>query len=183
MVSTLKPPIAFLFPGQGSQKPGMEGNLPSLFPELFEQASEKMGMDVVGFLHSASADVLARTEITQPMVFLVSYALFLLMHQKGILPQYACGHSLGEYTALCASGALSFPTALDLVIARGNYMAKAVPHHRGGMLALIGFSEEEIESLLRDYAGDGVVEIANRNSPEQVVLSGDFATLEKIYVE
>ncbi|MHA2610554.1 MAG: ACP S-malonyltransferase [bacterium JZ-2024 1] len=183
MVSALISPLAFLFPGQGSQKPGMEGNLPSLFPELFEQASEKMGMDVVAFLRSASAEDLARTEITQPMVFLVSYALFLLIRQRGIHPQYACGHSLGEYTALCASGALSFSTALDLVIARGNYMARAVPHHQGGMLALIGFSDEEIDSLLRDYQPDGVVEIANRNSPEQVVLSGNFATLERIYVE
>ncbi len=140
-------------------------------------------MPVSTFLQSAATEDLARTEITQPMVFLVSYALFRLIQHSGITPDYACGHSLGEYTALCASDSIPFSTCLNLVIARGKYMAEAVPHQKGGMLALIGFSEEEIDSIILQYRSNGVVEVANRNSPEQTVLSGNMDALEKIYSE
>ncbi|MFB0564914.1 MAG: ACP S-malonyltransferase [Candidatus Aminicenantaceae bacterium] len=162
---------AFLFPGQGSQAVGMGKdffNRYSQAREIFARADEVLGFSLSQICFEGPEERLRLTEITQPAILVVSYIAYTLM---GIEPLIAAGHSLGEYSALVAAGALSIDDALILVHNRGKYMQEAVPVGNGAMAAVLDVSYEEVEKALAEIR-EGVVEIANWNSQEQIVIAG-----------
>ncbi|MBM3284357.1 MAG: ACP S-malonyltransferase [Candidatus Aminicenantes bacterium] len=170
--------LTFLFPGQGSQHVGMGRDFyesSSLAREIFASADETLGFKISRLCFEGPEETLKLTQNTQPALLAVSYVAFKLL---GILPDLAAGHSLGEYSALVASGALRFEDALSLVHKRGRYMQEAVPVGTGAMAALIGTSYDEIQRAMGQVKA-GVVEIANWNSEEQVVIAGERKAVEE----
>lgn len=171
--------IAFLFPGQGSQYVGMGKDFCERFPlarEVYGRASEILGWDVARLSFEGPMEKLTQTCHTQPAVLVHSYVAFRLLEERGVRPSMALGHSLGEYSALVASGAADFETALRLVQARGRFMHEAVPAGGGAMAALLGAEREMAEAICREV--DGVVEVANYNGAGQYVLSGERKAVE-----
>lgn len=168
--------IGLLFPGQASQFPGMGKELVEAYPAartVFEEASEAVGFSLLDLCLHGSEEDLRRTENTQPAIFTVSVAAFrALSVETGVRPVCAAGHSLGEYSAIVAAGALSLGEAVRLLRLRGRYMQEAVPLGQGAMAALIGLAPEAVEAICRDAGGTGVVEPANFNGGEQIVISG-----------
>ena len=169
-------PIAVVFPGQGSQKPGMAQDLINVAPEMYELrmsvASDILGWDISRMCVEGTSDELRKTSITQPVVFAVSALLWEVLRDSGIKPKVVAGHSLGEYGALFACGALSFEDAIHLVGLRGRLMEE-VGMSAGGMMAVIGASINHLECVCSEASSDGYsVEIANDNGGGQVVLSG-----------
>ena len=176
---TTKPKTAFLFPGQGSQSIGMGKGFFDAFPEahrIFSEADDILGAKISEICFSGPEDRLKLTENTQPALLVVSTIAFRLL---GIQPDLAAGHSLGEYSALLAAGALSFADALRTVRSRGQYMQEAVPVGEGAMAAVLGLSMEEIKGAL-DRVSSGIVEIANWNSLEQIVIAGHRKAVEEV---
>ena len=176
---TTKPKTAFLFPGQGSQSIGMGKGFYDAFPEarrIFSEADDILGAKISEICFSGPEDRLKLTENTQPALLVVSTIAFRLL---GIQPDLAAGHSLGEYSALLAAGALSFADALRTVRSRGRYMQEAVPVGEGAMAAVLGLSMEEIKGAL-DKVSSGIVEIANWNSLEQIVIAGHRKAVEEV---
>ncbi len=169
--------IGLLFPGQASQFPGMGKELCDAYPvarETFGEASDAAGLDLAALCFRGSEEELRLTENTQPCIFTVSVAAWrVLERETGVAPLCAAGHSLGEYSALVASGALSLPDAVRLLRLRGRYMQEAVPVGRGAMAAVMGLSAEGVEAACRAGAVKGVVEPANFNGGDQIVISGD----------
>lgn len=166
---------AFLFPGQGSQYVGMGRDLCASSPQvktIFNKADELLGFELSELAFHGPGEKLMLTEYAQPAILTVSYALFTLLKEGGITPHYTAGHSLGEYTALVAAGSLSFEEALVLVRRRGILMEEAVPAGQGTMAAVLGMELEKVENVCREASAEGVVEVANINSPGQVVISG-----------
>ncbi len=173
---------AFVFPGQGSQYPGMGKELAESFSEasdVFREADEVLGLPLSRICFEGPEEKLKLTENTQPALLTVSIAVLRVLVSRGVTPQVLAGHSLGEYSALVAAGALSFADALRLVRNRGKFMQEAVQVGLGGMAAIIGLELAEIETICASVAGDEVVSPANENAPGQVVISGHAAAVAR----
>lgn len=170
--------VAFLFPGQGSQAVGMGRDFhasSSQAQEIFARADDALGYKISKLCFEGPEEELKLTQNTQPALLAVSYVAYVLLGKEA---RIAAGHSLGEYSALVASGSLEFEDALRLVHKRGKYMQEAVPVGVGAMAAVLGCSYEDVKSALNRIAG-GVVEIANWNSQEQIVIAGNKDAVEK----
>ena len=165
-----------LFPGQASQFPGMGRELHDAYPaarEVFDEASEALGVSLSDLCFRGSEEDLRLTENTQPSIFTVSVAAYrVIAGETGIRPLCAAGHSLGEYSALVASGALDLSEAVRLLRSRGRFMQEAVPEGEGAMAAVIGLPPEVVRDICRDTGEKGVVEPANFNGGDQIVISG-----------
>ncbi len=174
--------IAFLFPGQGSQAPGMGLELAEHFSsarEVFEEADAALGFALSKLCFEGPAEELQLTANTQPAILAVSVAAARVLEEKGIRPDYVAGHSLGEYSALVAAGSMELADALRLVRKRGQYMQEAVPLGQGAMAALLGLDAGAVDEICREAAGNEVVSAANLNSPAQIVIAGDRAAVER----
>ncbi len=169
--------IGLLFPGQASQFAGMGKELCDAYPvarETFAEASDAAGIDLAALCFRGTDEELRLTENTQPCIFTVSVAAWkVLERETGIAPLCAAGHSLGEYSALVAAGALTLSDGVRVLRSRGRYMQEAVPVGRGAMAAVMGIPADKVEEACRAGAAKGVVEPANFNGGDQIVISGD----------
>jgi [acyl-carrier-protein] S-malonyltransferase len=173
---------AFLFPGQGSQAVGMGKDLAERFPvarKTFEEADEALGKKLSQLCFDGPEDQLRLTENTQPAILTVSVAAWRVLDEKGIKPAFVAGHSLGEYSAHVVAGTISFSDAVRTVRNRGKYMQEAVPVGTGAMAAILGMNLDAVAAICGDAAQGEVCEPANINSPDQIVISGVAAAVER----
>lgn len=175
---------AFLFPGQGSQKVGMGADLREAEPEVFErylsQADEASGLPVQKLCLEGPIEDLTATEVAQPALFSTSLAVLEVARNRGISADFVAGHSLGEYTAAVASGAISTEDGMSLVAKRGKLMAEIQSSRPGAMAAIIGLPPERVEELCQQASAEGSVAPANLNTPAQIVCSGEEAAVLKL---
>jgi [acyl-carrier-protein] S-malonyltransferase len=174
--------IAFVFPGQGSQYVGMGRDFYGRYAEaqeVFAQADAVLGFSLSTLCFEGPKEELQKTVNTQPAVLTASIAALAVLRAHGVGTDVAAGHSLGEYAALVAAGALDFAAAVRLTRRRGQLMQEAVPLGSGGMVAVLGLDRERIGEVVRAARAKGVVEAANYNCPGQVVLAGEMAALEE----
>src|SRR5262249_1676031 len=175
--------IGFVFPGQGSQSPGMGKDLAEKFPvarQIFEEADDALGFAISRLCFEGPAEELQLTENTQPAILTVSVAAFRALSEAGIgAPAFVAGHSLGEYSALVAAGVLSLSDAVRAVRARGRYMQEAVPVGTGAMAAVIGGELSAVERICEEARGDQVCSVANFNSPGQAVIAGNTEAVDR----
>jgi [acyl-carrier-protein] S-malonyltransferase len=173
---------AFLFPGQGSQSAGMGKTLAEFSPEaarVFKEADEALGFPLSRLCFEGPEDQLKLTENTQPALLTVSVAANAVLKNRGVTPDYVAGHSLGEYSALVAAGALDFADAVKLVRKRGRYMQEAVPAGVGAMAALVKLPAGQLDGILAEAAQDEVVSAANLNSADQIVIAGNAGAVAR----
>jgi [acyl-carrier-protein] S-malonyltransferase len=174
---------AFIFPGQGSQSPGMGKDLAEKFPvarQVFEEADDALGFAISRLCFEGPAEDLQLTENTQPAILTVSVAAFRAMMDAGIsAPAFVAGHSLGEYSALVAAGTLSLSDAVRTVRARGRYMQEAVPVGTGAMAAVLGGELGEIQRICEEASQGQVCSVANFNSPGQAVIAGNTEAVDR----
>lgn len=176
--------FAFLFPGQNSQYAGMGRDLAEKFPaarQTFNEADEALGFSISKLCFEGPEDQLKLTEYQQPAICTVSVAALRVLRERGIEPAFVAGHSLGEYAANVAAGSLAFADAVRVVRQRGKFMQEAVPAGQGAMAAVLGMSSEDTAKACGDTAAEtqSVVSAANFNSPEQTVISGEAAAVER----
>jgi [acyl-carrier-protein] S-malonyltransferase len=175
--------LAFVFPGQGSQSLGMLAELAELHPqvrETFAEASDGAGVDLWAMSQGGPEDMLNRTEYTQPALLAAGVAVWRLWQQRGgAMPSVLAGHSLGEYTALVAAGALSLKDGAHLVRLRGQLMQDAAPAGTGAMAAVLGAEDALVQEVCAAASGSEVVVPANYNSPGQIVIGGHAAAVDK----
>ena len=176
---------AIIFPGQGSQKAGMasefQGNF-KIVKDIFDRGDEALNFSLSKIILNGSDEDLKKTEITQPAILITSFAIFSVLKKEFNYDlsktKYIAGHSLGEYSALVASDSLSLEDGLKLVHERGKLMQAAVPQGEGAMLAVMGLDINELKLIMKKFdIKNGICEIANDNSPGQIILSGDKETL------
>ena len=176
------PLTAFLFPGQGSQVVGMGKDLAHHHPvarQTLEEADDALGVKISQLCFEGPEDELRLTENTQPAILAASVAAWRVLREKGIAPLFVAGHSLGEYSAHVAAGTMSFADAIRTVRNRGEYMQEAVPVGTGSMAAILGMNPDAVAAVCSDAAQGEVCEGANINSPEQIVISGHVAAIER----
>ena len=174
--------VAFMFPGQASQYPGMGKELAEKYPAaraVFDEADKALGFSISKMCFEGTEDELKLTANTQPTILTVSVAAFRVLEEKGIAPDYVAGHSLGEYSALVAVGSLKFVDAVKLVRKRGMYMQEAVAAGQGAMAAIMGLSPAVVQDVCKRAAEGEVCSAANLNSPEQTVISGSAGAVKR----
>ena len=172
--------LVLMFPGQGSQAVGMGCDMAAALPEMhdaYSEASEVLGYDLQDLCCQGPIDRLSRTDFTQPALLAASLGMFRVLRHEGLRFDVAIGHSLGEFSALVATGAVSFRDALRIVRRRGQEMLRAADANPGGMAAVIGLDDDAVEALCAEVDG---VWPANFNSPGQVVVSGRKPALEEL---
>src|SRR6201984_671427 len=174
--------IAFVFPGQASQYPGMGKELAEKYPAaraVFDEADKLLGFSISQMCFAGSEEELKQTANTQPAILTCSTAVYRVLADKGITPDFVAGHSLGEDSALVAAGALKFSDAVQLVRKRGQYMQDAVPAGQGAMAAIMGLSPAVVIDACKRAADGEVCSPANLNSPEQTVISGHAGAVKR----
>jgi len=172
--------IAFIFPGQGSQFVGMGKDIYEGYPEardVFDEASIALGLDLKNLCFQGPEENLTLTTYTQPAILTTSLALWACINKPDFV--FLAGHSLGEFTALVAGGAMTLETAASLVMERGRYMQEAVPEDVGGMAAVIGLDKQDITEICEIAWDEGRVWAANYNCPGQIVISGEKKGVQK----
>ena len=180
--------LAFVFPGQGSQEVGMGKDLLKNYKEadeLFDEANIALkdeGFDLKKLCLKGPEEELNKTINAQPAVLLISIILYKLLLKNNIIPDIVAGHSLGEYSALVAASSIEFKDAIKLVRKRGQYMQTATPLGTGSMAAIISFKKENIEELIKKVSKFGTIEVANYNSPYQIVVSGKSEVIKKLLI-
>jgi len=177
--------VAFVFPGQGAQYAGMGREISEKFPvarAAFDEANSALDFPLSSLCFDGPEEVLKLTENTQPAILATSIAVFRVLEDKGIRPDFVAGHSLGEYTALVAAGALKLGEAAALVRRRGKYMQEAVPVGDGAMAALLGLDPSAVVSVCERASEGQVVSPANLNSPGQIVIAGTREAVERAVV-
>jgi [acyl-carrier-protein] S-malonyltransferase len=174
--------LAFLFPGQASQYPGMGRELAANHPSarsVFDEADRALGFSISELCFNGTEESLKLTANTQPAILTVSVAAYRVLEEHGIQPAFVAGHSLGEFSALVAAGGLEFSDAVRLVRHRGEYMQSAVPEGVGAMAAILGLAPAQVAGICRQAADGQVVAPANLNSPEQTVISGHAEAVKR----
>jgi [acyl-carrier-protein] S-malonyltransferase len=173
---------AFVFPGQASQYPGMGKELADKYPvakAVFDEADKALGFSISQLCFAGSEEDLKQTANTQPAILTCSVAIYRVLEEKGVTPDYVAGHSLGEYSALVAAGSLKFSDAVKIVHKRGKYMQEAVPAGLGAMAAIMGLSHAVVLDACKRAAEGQVCSPANLNSPEQTVISGHAEAIKR----
>jgi len=174
---------AFVFPGQGAQVVGMGKEMAEAYPEaaaVFKAADEALGFSLSEIIWNGPEDTLRLTYYTQPAILTTSIAMYEVFKSQGVTPVCTAGHSLGEYSALVAAGAISFEDAVRVVHARGKFMDEAVPAGLGAMSAVMGMDRHELTDICAEVTAEhGPVELANINCPGQIVISGKAEAVAK----
>jgi [acyl-carrier-protein] S-malonyltransferase len=174
--------VAFVFPGQASQYPGMGKELADKYPSaraVFEEADQALGFSISKMCFAGSEEDLKQTANTQPAILTCSVAIYRVVAERGLNPDFVAGHSLGEYSALVAAGSLKFSDAVQVVRKRGQYMQEAVPAGQGAMAAIMGLSPAVVADACKRAAENEVCAPANLNSPEQTVISGNAGAVKR----
>src|ERR1700730_11436736 len=174
--------IAFVFPGQASQYPGMGKELAEKYPvarAVFQEADQALGFSISQMCFAGTEEDLKLTANTQPAILTCSVAMYRILAEKGVMPDFVAGHSLGEYSALVAAGGIKFSDAVQIARKRGTYMQEAVPAGQGAMAAIMGLSPAVVIDACKRAAEGEVCSPANLNSPEQTVISGHAGAVKR----